>query len=79
MLADDSGPPQVVMMVNQVIPQGTVSRADQLQDGFSIRVQGAFQKVLAKEGNLRKTFSSAIIVWAQMRGHLEGPLFLQTQ
>lgn len=79
MLAGDSGPPQVVMMVNQVIPQGTVSRVDQLQDGFPMRAQRAFQGALAKQGNLRKTFSPAVIVGAQPRGQLEESLFLQAQ
>ena len=54
MLPDQSGVPQIMILVHQVIPQVPLLRSDQLESGFSMLTEGPLQGSLSKQGDLDK-------------------------
>jgi hypothetical protein len=67
MLAHQSGPPWVVIMVNQIILQIALARGDQPQGKFAIRAEDVFQKGVTEQRSLSKGFSSEVVPGSQAR------------
>jgi hypothetical protein len=54
MLPNQSGPPEVMIVINQVVPQITLAGSHQPQGGFTILAKGALQRGIGEQGNLNK-------------------------
>jgi len=54
MFPDQSGPPEVMIVMSQVVPQITLERSHHLQGGFTILAKGALQWGIGEQGDLNK-------------------------
>jgi hypothetical protein len=67
MLAHKARPPQIVIMVNQIIPQIPLVRSHQLQRQFAIVAEEVFERSVTEQGSLSKSVSFEVILRLQAR------------
>jgi hypothetical protein len=67
MLAYQSGPPHVVIMVNQVIPQIALAWGHQPQGKFAILAEDVFQRGVTEQRSLSKGALFEVVLRSQAR------------
>jgi len=65
MLAHQAGSPQVMMMVNQIIPQIALARSHQTQGKFAILTETVFERRVTEQWNLCKGVSFKVVLRSQ--------------
>jgi hypothetical protein len=79
MFAYQARPPQVVVMMNQVIPQIALSWSHRSQGKVAIGMERVFQRGMTEQRNLSKGVSLKIVLRSQARRKLNPSLLFQTQ
>jgi hypothetical protein len=79
MFADKTRSPQVVIMVNQVIPQIALPWSHLSQGKVTIGIEGVSQRGITEQRSLSKGVSFEIVLRSQTRRKLDQFLLFQTQ